>query len=379
LIDDIRIWNVVRSSAEIQANSAAELASPPAGLVGNWRFDEGSGGTAADAAGEPQNASLLGGAIFATDIPGLPPASTATPTATAAVTATRTSTPVSTATRTPTSVPTATRTSTPAASPTSIPSSGQPHSLALNGTTAYAEAPHGPELTSSSWTFELWFKDDHATYNHARARLLTKGDVASNEVPFFASIDSGQLFVGFRAGGGAYVLMSNLDGVTPSAWHHLAGTFQGSTRTLTIYVDGVQRAQGVVQSGGSSGNTLPVIVGRSGASGDYFKGWIDDMRIWNVARSATEVNGNFQTELPVAPPGLVANWHFDEGVGPTAFDSTGIGENAALLGGAGWSSDVPAPLLAGSSWWDGMTASAVDAFVAISGMLPGRDSPALNS
>jgi hypothetical protein len=203
--------------------------------------------------------------------------------------------------------------------------------------------------------------------------------VASSEVPYFASIDANQLFVGFRAGGAAYVLMSSLEGVTPNAWHHLAGTFQASTRTITTYVDGVQRAQGMVQSAGSSGNTLPVIIGRSGVSGDYWKGWIDDVRIWNVARSATEVNGNFQTELPVAPPGLVANWHFDEGVANTAFDSTTPAENAALLGGAGWSIDVPPVLLAAASWWDGVSASAVDAFGAISGMLPGRDSPALNS
>src|SRR5204863_2066582 len=135
-------------------------------------------------------------------------------------------------TRTATIVPTVTRTPIMVPSPTPVPSSGQPHSLSLNGTTAYAEAPHAAELTSSSWTFELWFKDDHATYNHARTRLITKGDVASSEVPFFASIDSSQLFVGFRAGGAAYVLLSSLDGISPNAWHHLAGTFQASSRTL---------------------------------------------------------------------------------------------------------------------------------------------------
>src|SRR5205807_2154619 len=101
-----------------------------------------------------------------------------------------------------------------------------------------------------------------------RTRLITKGDVASSEVPFFASIDANQLFVGFRAGGAAYVLLSSLDGVSPNAWHHLAGTFQASTRTLTVSIDGVQRAQGVVQSAGSAGNTLPVIMGRSSVAGD---------------------------------------------------------------------------------------------------------------
>jgi len=61
-------------------------------------------------------------------------------------------------------------------------------SLGLNGTTAYGEAPNSADLNVSNWTFELWFRDDNPGYNHARTRILTKGDATSAEVPFFASI-----------------------------------------------------------------------------------------------------------------------------------------------------------------------------------------------
>src|SRR3954451_12123927 len=83
------------------------------------------------------------------------------------------------------------------------PAQASATSLGLNGTTAYAEAPHAAELSAPNWTFELWLKDDNATYSHPRTRILTKGDIAANEVPYFASVTSNVLTVGARAGGNA--------------------------------------------------------------------------------------------------------------------------------------------------------------------------------
>src|SRR5207302_1311927 len=98
------------------------------------------------------------------------------------------------------------------------------------------------------WTIEAWFKDENPTYNHPRARILTKGDISSAEVPFFAAIDSNLLSIGVRAGGvpGTVVYDLAAGGVTPNAWHHLAASFVSATRTVTIYVDGTQRAQSVL-------------------------------------------------------------------------------------------------------------------------------------
>ena len=71
-----------------------------------------------------------------------------------------------------------------------VPAAGHPvlaagsnHSLALNGTTAYADTPHTPALNlADSWTVETWFKDDSPTgFNHLPKVLLTKGAVAKLE------------------------------------------------------------------------------------------------------------------------------------------------------------------------------------------------------
>ena len=52
LIDEVRIWNVVRGPADIQSAMYQTLAGDVPGLVGYWRFDEGAGTVAFDSAGD---------------------------------------------------------------------------------------------------------------------------------------------------------------------------------------------------------------------------------------------------------------------------------------------------------------------------------------
>jgi Concanavalin A-like lectin/glucanases superfamily len=162
----------------------------------------------------------------------------------------------------------------------------------------------------------VWFRDAHPTYNHARTRILTNGDIGLPDVPYFASIDGGLLIVGLRSNGNAQVVTLNLAaaGVTPSTWHHLAASFDADTRVMRIYIDGVERASGQLAFG-SAGTNLPLIVGRSGGTGNYWAGGLDDLRLWSVVRTAADIRASFDREIVGTPPGLVGNWHFDEGRG----------------------------------------------------------------
>lgn len=46
MIDEVRVWNSVRSAAEIETYHCERLAGTEPGLVAYWRFNEGSGTTA---------------------------------------------------------------------------------------------------------------------------------------------------------------------------------------------------------------------------------------------------------------------------------------------------------------------------------------------
>ena len=77
--------------------------------------------------------------------------------------------------------------------------------------------------------------------------------------------------------------------LTDTDWHHLAGTFDGTTGRL--YLDGV--ATGTPDTSGSLvTNNLNLYIGRNtdpDVATTYFNGLIDDVRIYNRALSAQEV------------------------------------------------------------------------------------------
>ena len=58
-LDDIRIWLGVRSSSQIFSNLNSELTGTQPNLQFNWKFDEGSGNTTADATGNSNTGTLV--------------------------------------------------------------------------------------------------------------------------------------------------------------------------------------------------------------------------------------------------------------------------------------------------------------------------------
>ena len=48
---DLRFWNVVRTASEISSNMSASLLGTETGLIANWKMNEGTGSTVADATG----------------------------------------------------------------------------------------------------------------------------------------------------------------------------------------------------------------------------------------------------------------------------------------------------------------------------------------
>ena len=59
LIDEVRIWSIAREGSEIRDHMLTPLAGDEAGLVGYWRFDEGSGDATLDETGR-HDAAVIG-------------------------------------------------------------------------------------------------------------------------------------------------------------------------------------------------------------------------------------------------------------------------------------------------------------------------------
>ena len=115
---------------------------------------------------------------------------------------------------------------------------------------------------------------------------------------------------------------------TINRWYHVAGTYDGST--IKIYVDGV--LQGSNPANISIGNTAPLTFGFHDMAGwlYYLTGDLCEVRIWNFARTASEIQADMNLSLTGTEAGLVGYWPMTEGVGQVANDLTVNGNDAQL-------------------------------------------------
>jgi surface protein len=113
-------------------------------------------------------------------------------------------------------------------------------------------------------------------------------------------------------------------------WKHVAIVIKsGNSR---VYVNGVQLgdASGVTFNNLLSTNNFSI--GRGYNGGRFMKGSIDELRIWNVARSQADISTNMNTSLLGTEPGLFAYYDFEDGPNSGVLtDRTGNGNNGALV------------------------------------------------
>jgi PKD repeat protein len=81
-------------------------------------------------------------------------------------------------------------------------------------------------------------------------------------------------------------------------WTHLAGTYDGATQRL--YVNGVQVAS-KSRTGAMAASTRPLRIGGDSLWGEYFQGLIDEVRIYNRALTATQIQADMNTAVSTNP------------------------------------------------------------------------------
>jgi hypothetical protein len=107
-----------------------------------------------------------------------------------------------------------------------------------------------------------------------------------------------------------------------SQWVHFAMTWDGTS--VLAYVNGVLKStkvsdnatQKVLKTG-----TSVFTIGGYPTENAYFADYIDEFRIWNVARSASQILATKDKTLVGNETGLVGYWQFNESSGTTAADS----------------------------------------------------------
>jgi len=222
--------------------------------------------------------------------------------------------------------------------------------LRLDGKTGCMVVADSPSLhsLSNAITLEVRFQASSFYQRNGAVNTLLRKNATANGENFFLRfrIMDGKPAVEMSPGNEIGVLRAQFD-FKPGKWYHLAGTYDGST--ARVFVDGVA-IHSEALSGAMQIDQSELLIGRgepSYSSGEYFDGALDNIRIWNVARSAGEIQAAMNTPLTGNEPGLVACWNFNGG---TLEDKSGHGNGGVLNGqariveSAELASTSPAPL-----------------------------------
>ncbi|HEX9689676.1 MAG TPA: LamG domain-containing protein [Thermoanaerobaculia bacterium] len=127
--------------------------------------------------------------------------------------------------------------------------------------------------------------------------------------------------------------------VPTSQWTHIAVTYDGVNRLH--YING-ELAGTFPEAGALPTNSSNVRIGSDVAWDFPPQGSIDEVRLWNVARTVEQIRGSINVPIATAMPGLVAVWNLDAG-GNDAVDAHG----GSVVGDLGFL-NFPAMLTCGS-------------------------------
>jgi hypothetical protein len=189
----------------------------------------------------------------------------------------------------------------------------------LDGSTGSGSV-NGLHAPANTLTLEAWVKYTGASFT-GYTTILEFG----NDGPWFGV--NGDAGARAEVYGAAYSLSR---GVPIGAWTHLAYSWDGTLGR--IFMNGT-----VMGTFSSPPNRSGSGLGIGFGSGDHhWQGQIDEVRVWNVARTQSEIQQNMHRLLSGGESGLVAYYHADEGAGTSAADASEHGNGATLSAGAGW-------------------------------------------
>ncbi len=190
---------------------------------------------------------------------------------------------------------------------------------------------------SSQLTIEAWIRFEVGGTEHPA--LLWKGTQTSDYDIFMDStIANRHIGLNLRNVGS---IMSNAV-LSAGIWYHVAFTYDGTA--IQLYINGIldhtQADTGTIAVTPSN-----LYLGfRCFSNSGFYKGAIDNLRIWNEARTQDEILQTLNHEISGQEPGLVACWEFNEGSGSVANDASNYHNKGFLKDGTAWINSA-APIL----------------------------------
>ena len=178
------------------------------------------------------------------------------------------------------------------------------NALFFNGTNARVNVNDSNSLDlTSGMTLEAWVKPSLANTNFQD--IILKEQTSNLVYALYSSTDNGRPDTENFIGGSAKVLLGP-SALPTSTWSYLTATYDGST--VRLYVNGTQ-VSSLAATGPITTSTGALRIGGNVVwGGEWFNGWIDEIRIYNRALNASEITNDMFTSVTpdTTPPTIVS-------------------------------------------------------------------------
>lgn len=235
-----------------------------------------------------------------------------------------------------------------------VPTLGSGGGLYFNGLDQYVTFGDEPTFKLSTFTLETWFKPEGnfgaaagtGSGGVSAVPLITKGrgesDQSEVDLNYFLGIreSDGVLVADFEDSIlGQNVPIIGATPVTASEWQHAAVTFDGTEWRLYLNgnLEAVLDAGGLVPRADSIQHAaLGSALDSTGEPAGFFQGFLDEARIWSVARSQEQIRQSCNFEI-ASDTGLVGRWAMTENAGSTVTSTADNSVGGTLLNNPVWS------------------------------------------
>lgn len=185
------------------------------------------------------------------------------------------------------------------------------NALSFDGTNDYVQTTCPGVFGSANRTFEAWINIRSSASTATNRAILDYGvNIAGSRNTFLVRPSSGQIM--FIAGGTNTNISSSNNVISVNQWTHVAFVLNSGTGFL--YVNGTQVGTGNLSNVNTPTTGVDVRIGQRVAGGSIpFPGIIDEVRIWNVALSQSQIQASRNNELCAGQTGLLAYYKFNQG------------------------------------------------------------------
>jgi len=221
----------------------------------------------------------------------------------------------------------------------------------ISGNNSYISIENTPEINLSEFTIECWFmmKDTGMSvltgvHGIDAIPLITKGieeDISGANMNYFLGIrkkdsvlvaDFEESITNYHKGKNHPV--TGFTTIKGNVWYHAALSYDGMF--LQLYLDGsLESAVEINRLPMNQGN-IDAVIGSvllsGGTSEGYFHGTVDEVRIWDHARSLQEIQNNINKDILSVLPGLVLRLGLNEGSGDETSYTGMPGLNIDIVG-----------------------------------------------